>query len=81
MVFKKQTLQCELIMRDESSLPLKRFTALAAEKELLRHRVIVVGFKQPKSRSKPSRYSSENDVLIEKSVKYTDFFLLSIVYV
>ena len=33
-------------MRDESSLPLKRFTALAAEKELLRHRVIVVGFKQ-----------------------------------
>lgn len=35
----------------------------------------------PKSRSKPSRYSSENDVLIEKSVKYTDFFLLSIVYV
>ena len=31
---------------------------------------------QPKSRSKPSRYSSENDVLIEKSVKYTDFFLL-----
>ena len=30
----------------------------------------------PKSRSKPSRYSSENDVLIEKSVKYTDFFLL-----
>ena len=28
----------------------------------------------PKSRSKPSRYSSENDVLIEKSVKYTDFF-------
>ena len=46
MVFKKQTLQCELIMRDESSLPLKRFTALAAEKGLLRHRVIVVGFKQ-----------------------------------
>ncbi len=37
--------------------------------------------KKPKSRSKPSRYSSENDVLIEKSVKYTDFFLLSIVYV
>ncbi len=37
--------------------------------------------KNPKSRSKPSRYSSENDVLIEKSVKYTDFFLLSIVYV
>ena len=36
---------------------------------------------QPKSRSKPSRYSSENDVLIEKYVKYTDFFLLSIVYV
>ena len=36
---------------------------------------------KPKSRSKPSRYSSENDVLIEKSVKYTDFFLLSIVYV
>ena len=36
---------------------------------------------QPKSRSKPSRYSSENDVLIEKSVKYTDFFLLLIVYV
>ena len=36
---------------------------------------------EPKSRSKPSRYSSENDVLIEKSVKYTDFFLLSIVYV
>ena len=36
---------------------------------------------QPKSRSKRSRYSSENDVLIEKSVKYTDFFLLSIVYV
>ena len=35
----------------------------------------------PKSRSKPSRYSSENDVLIEKYVKYTDFFLLSIVYV
>ena len=35
----------------------------------------------PKSRSKPSRYSSENDVLIEKSVKYTDFFLLLIVYV
>lgn len=34
----------------------------------------------PKSRSKRSRYSSENDVLIEKSVKYTDFFLLSIVY-
>ena len=33
-------------MRDESSLPLKRFTALAAEKELLHHRVIVVGFKQ-----------------------------------
>ena len=30
--------------------------------------------KNPKSRSKPSRYSSENDVLIEKSVKYTDFF-------
>ena len=27
----------------------------------------------PKSRSKPSRYSSENDVLIEKYVKYTDF--------
>lgn len=46
MVFKQQTLQCELIMRDECSLPLKRFTALAAEKELLRHRVIVVGFKQ-----------------------------------
>ena len=38
-------------------------------------------FWKPKSRSKPSRYSSENDVLIEKSVKYTDFFLLSIVYV
>ena len=38
-------------------------------------------FLDPKSRSKPSRYSSENDVLIEKSVKYTDFFLLSIVYV
>lgn len=38
-------------------------------------------FIHPKSRSKPSRYSSENDVLIEKSVKYTDFFLLSIVYV
>ena len=37
--------------------------------------------RDPKSRSKPSRYSSENDVLIEKSVKYTDFFLLSIVYV
>lgn len=37
--------------------------------------------KDPKSRSKPSRYSSENDVLIEKSLKYTDFFLLSIVYV
>ena len=36
---------------------------------------------QPKSRSKRSRYSSENDVLIEKSVKCTDFFLLSIVYV
>ena len=36
---------------------------------------------EPKSRSKRSRYSSENDVLIEKSVKYTDFFLLSIVYV
>ena len=36
---------------------------------------------KPKSRSKRSRYSSENDVLIEKSVKYTDFFLLSIVYV
>ena len=35
----------------------------------------------PKSRSKRSRYSSENDVLIEKSVKYTDLFLLSIVYV
>lgn len=35
----------------------------------------------PKSRSKRSRYSSENDVLIEKSVKYTDFFLLSTVYV
>lgn len=39
------------------------------------------GTYDPKSRSKPSRYSSENDVLIEKSVKYTDFFLLSIVYV
>ena len=39
------------------------------------------GLYYPKSRSKPSRYSSENDVLIEKSVKYTDFFLLSIVYV
>ena len=38
-------------------------------------------FNYPKSRSKRSRYSSENDVLIEKSVKYTDFFLLSIVYV
>ena len=38
-------------------------------------------WKNPKSRSKRSRYSSENDVLIEKSVKYTDFFLLSIVYV
>ena len=38
-------------------------------------------YQYPKSRSKPSRYSSENDVLIEKSVKYTDFFLLSIVYV
>ena len=38
-------------------------------------------YAHPKSRSKPSRYSSENDVLIEKSVKYTDFFLLSIVYV
>ena len=38
-------------------------------------------FEEPKSRSKRSRYSSENDVLIEKSVKYTDFFLLSIVYV
>ena len=38
-------------------------------------------FTYPKSRSKRSRYSSENDVLIEKSVKYTDFFLLSIVYV
>ena len=34
----------------------------------------------PKSRSKRSRYSSKNDVLIEKSVKYTDFFLLLIVY-
>ena len=31
-------------------------------------------YPHPKSRSKPSRYSSENDVLIEKSVKYTDFF-------
>ena len=45
---------------------------------------ITLGFQlesgYPKSRSKPSRYSSENDVLIEKSVKYTDFFLLSIVY-
>ena len=39
------------------------------------------GLAEPKSRSKRSRYSSENDVLIEKSVKYTDFFLLSIVYV
>ena len=38
-------------------------------------------YRNPKSRSKRSRYSSENDVLIEKSVKYTDFFLLSIVYV
>lgn len=38
-------------------------------------------YDEPKSRSKPSRYSSENDVLIEKSVKYTDFFLLSIVYI
>ncbi len=36
---------------------------------------------EPKSRSKQSRYSSENDVLIEKSVKYMDFCLLSIVYV
>ena len=44
--------------------------------EAIRH-----GFEYPKSRSKRSRYSSENDVLIEKSVKYTDFFLLSIVYV
>ena len=35
---------------------------------------------EPKSRSKRSRYSSENDVLVEKSVKYTDFFLLSIMY-
>ena len=42
---------------------------------------IGIFLKYPKSRSKPSRYSSENDVLIEKSVKYTDFFLLSIVYV
>ena len=42
---------------------------------------ICVLLSYPKSRSKPSRYSSENDVLIEKSVKYTDFFLLSIVYV
>ena len=41
----------------------------------------LIGLMNPKSRSKPSRYSSENDVLIEKSVKYTDFFLLSIVYV
>lgn len=41
---------------------------------------VVVQF-YPKSRSKRSRYSSENDVLIEKSVKYTDFFLLLIVYV
>ena len=41
----------------------------------------IVALYNPKSRSKPSRYSSENDVLIEKSVKYTDFFLLSIVYV
>lgn len=39
------------------------------------------GLYYPKSRSKPSRYSSENDVLIEKSLKYTYFFLLSIVYV
>ena len=43
--------------------------------------VISLALSYPKSRSKPSRYSSENDVLIEKSVKYTDFFLLSIVYV
>ena len=41
---------------------------------------VVVQF-YPKSRSKRSRYSSENDVLIEKSVKYMDFCLLSIVYV
>ena len=36
---------------------------------------------EPKSRSKPSRYSSETYVLIENYVKYTDFFLLSLVYV
>ena len=39
------------------------------------YHTIIPGFlSKPKSRSKPSRYSSENDVLIEKSVKYTDFF-------
>ena len=43
--------------------------------------VLAAPFSNPKSRSKRSRYSSENDVLIEKSVKYKDFFLLSIVYV
>ena len=42
--------------------------------------VALLQVNEPKSRSKRSRYSSENDVLIEKSVKYTDFFLLSIVY-
>ena len=52
---------------------------LAACTDLLRESVDLLS--EPKSRSKPSRYSSENDVLIEKSVKYTDFFLLSIVYV
>lgn len=55
-------------------------SAMAADVTL--YGALDTGFEyKPKSRSKPSRYSSENDVLIEKSVKYTDFFLLSIVYV
>lgn len=58
----------------------KRKIAVAIGIDLAKDHCDVVAY-NPKSRSKPSRYSSENDVLIEKSVKYTDFFLLSIVYV
>ena len=62
-----------MISTNELSFPMPAAN-LIAQRDPMR-------FVDPKSRSKPSRYSSENDVLIEKSVKYTDFFLLSIVYV
>ena len=61
--------------------PYLRLTVRDPVARRLKARAMIARCFDPKSRSKPSRYSSENDVLIEKSVKYTDFFLLSIVYV